>query len=113
MADGLSATDNLVLSAARRLATSAGIAPRARLTLTKNLPVASGIGGGSADAAAALRLLNRFWRLDYSLERLAELAEPRSEEHTSELQSLMRNSYVVFCWTTKNTQSPIKYKCTT
>src|SRR3546814_13623407 len=30
----------------------------------------------SADAAAALRLLNRFWRLDYSLERLAELAEP-------------------------------------
>src|SRR3546814_3908807 len=109
MADGLSATDNLVLSAARRLATSAGIAPRARLTLTKNLPVASGIGGGSADAAAALRLLNRFWRLDYSLERLAELAEPlgadvpacvysrtmRSEEHTSELQSLMRISYAV------------------
>lgn len=76
MADGLSAADNLVLSAARRLATSAGIAPRARLTLTKNLPVASGIGGGSADAAAALRLLNRFWGLDYSLGRLAELAEP-------------------------------------
>lgn len=76
MADGLSATDNLVPSAARRLATSAGIAPRARLTLTKNLPVASGIGGGSADAAAALRLLNRFWGLDYPLDRLAELAEP-------------------------------------
>src|SRR3546814_2827108 len=51
MADGLSATDNLVLSAARRLATSAGIAPRARLTLTKNLPVARGIGGGSADSS--------------------------------------------------------------
>ncbi|MBV9778127.1 MAG: 4-(cytidine 5'-diphospho)-2-C-methyl-D-erythritol kinase, partial [Acetobacteraceae bacterium] len=53
--------DNLVLRAARALAASAGIAPRARLTLTKTLPVASGLGGGSADAAAALRLLARLW----------------------------------------------------
>ena len=53
--------DNLVLRAARALAAAAGIEPRARLTLTKNLPVASGIGGGSADAAAALRALARVW----------------------------------------------------
>ncbi len=53
--------DNLVLRAARALAAAAGIAARARLTLTKNLPVASGIGGGSADAAATLRLLPRVW----------------------------------------------------
>ena len=53
--------DNLVLRAARALAASAGTAPRARLTLTKTLPVASGLGGGSADAAAALRLLARLW----------------------------------------------------
>ncbi|CAH2600108.1 4-diphosphocytidyl-2-C-methyl-D-erythritol kinase [Rhodovastum atsumiense] len=53
--------DNLVLRAARALAAAAGIAPRARLVLEKNLPVASGIGGGSADAAAALRLLGRLW----------------------------------------------------
>src|SRR3546814_17129707 len=76
MADGLSATDNLVLSAARRLATSAGIAPRARLTLTKNLPVARGIDGGSEDAAAALRLLNSFCRPGHSLRRPADLADP-------------------------------------
>jgi 4-diphosphocytidyl-2-C-methyl-D-erythritol kinase len=49
--------DNLVLRAARGLDPSRGAA----LLLTKNLPVASGIGGGSADAAAALRLLSRLW----------------------------------------------------
>lgn len=53
--------DNLVLRAARALAAAHGIAPAARITLRKNLPVASGIGGGSADAAAALRALSRLW----------------------------------------------------
>ena len=53
--------DNLVLRAARLLAEAAGVEPRARLVLDKRLPVASGIGGGSADAAAALRLLGRLW----------------------------------------------------
>jgi 4-diphosphocytidyl-2-C-methyl-D-erythritol kinase len=56
--------DNLVLRAARALAARAGMRPSGRLVLEKNLPVASGIGGGSADAAAALRLLARFWRID-------------------------------------------------
>ncbi len=49
-AAGLSTTDNLVLGAARAIGVTA------TLHLTKNLPVASGIGGGSADAAAVLRL---------------------------------------------------------
>jgi 4-diphosphocytidyl-2-C-methyl-D-erythritol kinase len=61
--------DNLVLQAAHALALSVcpqrrganGLGRGADLFLTKNLPVASGIGGGSADAAAALRLLNRLW----------------------------------------------------
>ena len=53
--------DNLVLRAARALAAAAGIAPKAALSLTKNLPPASGLGGGSADAAASLRLLGRLW----------------------------------------------------
>ena len=64
-------TDNLVLRAARALAAAAGIAPRARLTLEKRLPVASGIGGGSADAAAALRLLARLWGVAPASEELA------------------------------------------
>ena len=53
--------DNLVLRAARGLAELAGVRAAARLALVKTLPVASGIGGGSADAAAALRLLCRLW----------------------------------------------------
>jgi 4-diphosphocytidyl-2-C-methyl-D-erythritol kinase len=65
--------DNLVLRAARLLASKAGMAPGAALTLDKHLPVASGIGGGSADAAATLRLLCRLWQLP-NADRLFELA---------------------------------------
>ncbi|WP_380054831.1 4-(cytidine 5'-diphospho)-2-C-methyl-D-erythritol kinase [Falsihalocynthiibacter sp. SS001] len=59
--------DNLVLKAARYLNNARGAA----LTLTKNLPVASGIGGGSADAAAALRLLSRHWGVPLPADVLA------------------------------------------
>ncbi|MES2904114.1 MAG: 4-(cytidine 5'-diphospho)-2-C-methyl-D-erythritol kinase [Pseudomonadota bacterium] len=62
-AAGLSG-DNLVLTAAHALRKAAGVTQGAALHLTKNLPVASGIGGGSADAAAALRLLTRLWGID-------------------------------------------------
>ncbi len=51
--------DNLVLKAARALAAACGSLRLGRFTLTKYLPVAAGIGGGSADAGAALRLLAR------------------------------------------------------
>jgi 4-diphosphocytidyl-2-C-methyl-D-erythritol kinase len=66
--------DNLVLRAAHRLAEAAGITPHGALTLDKTLPLASGIGGGSADAAAALRLLAKVWDVslpDGAMERLA------------------------------------------
>jgi 4-diphosphocytidyl-2-C-methyl-D-erythritol kinase len=65
--------DNLVLRAARALAAAHGIEPTGRLTLIKRLPVASGIGGGSADAAAAIRLLTRMWRLDPPVREIADL----------------------------------------
>lgn len=55
--------DNLVLRAARMLAAHAGVPAHAKLMLDKRLPVASGIGGGSADAAAALRLLAILWNI--------------------------------------------------
>ena len=61
------AADNLVLRAARALAGAAGIEAGAAIRLEKNLPVASGIGGGSADAAATLRLLARLWDVQVPL----------------------------------------------
>lgn len=56
--------NNLVIKAARALASVAGMRSGATIRLDKKLPVASGIGGGSADAAAALRLLTSMWGID-------------------------------------------------
>ncbi|WP_243453793.1 4-(cytidine 5'-diphospho)-2-C-methyl-D-erythritol kinase [Sandaracinobacteroides saxicola] len=58
--------ENLVLRAARALESGRGAA----LRLEKRIPVAAGLGGGSADAAAALRLLNRHWGLGRSVAEL-------------------------------------------
>jgi 4-diphosphocytidyl-2-C-methyl-D-erythritol kinase len=55
---------NLVTQAAEGLGKAAAVETGAALRLDKRLPVASGIGGGSADAAAALRLLTSLWRID-------------------------------------------------
>jgi 4-diphosphocytidyl-2-C-methyl-D-erythritol kinase len=63
--------DNLVLKAARALAAAGNVPPYAAINLEKNLPVASGIGGGSADAAATLRVLAKLWNLKIPLEPIA------------------------------------------
>ncbi len=68
-------SDNLVLRAARLLAEAAGVEAKAALVLAKNLPIASGIGGGSADAAAALRLLSRLWGVTLDSAMMHRLAE--------------------------------------
>ena len=64
---------NLVLQAARALQSAARLADGAMIRLDKQIPVEAGLGGGSADAAATLRALNRLWELDWPLDRLAEL----------------------------------------
>ena len=66
--------DNLVIRAAKALAEAARVERGASLMLDKKLPVASGIGGGSADAAAALRLLTSMWQID---PKHAEAVAPR------------------------------------
>ncbi|MEI2383945.1 4-(cytidine 5'-diphospho)-2-C-methyl-D-erythritol kinase [Breoghania sp. JC706] len=66
--------DNLVMRAASLLREAFAIRAGAALVLEKRLPVASGIGGGSADAAAALRALVRLWGLDPADPRIADIA---------------------------------------
>lgn len=74
MATSLAAeADNIVLRAARLMADWAGVPPNVAIRLTKRLPVASGIGGGSADAAAVLRGLRVLWGLEVSDGELARL----------------------------------------
>jgi 4-diphosphocytidyl-2-C-methyl-D-erythritol kinase len=66
--------DNLILKAARLLAEKAAVREGARITLQKMIPVSSGLGGGSADAAAVLRGLERIWNLHLGRETLHEIA---------------------------------------
>ena len=66
--------NNLILRAAKSICDDAGIIPNIKFTLTKNLPVSSGIGGGSADAAAALRLCIDLFSLDISEDKLDTIA---------------------------------------
>ena len=75
-ADGLSAgEDNLILRAAKALKEAAGIAKGASIRLQKNIPMGAGLGGGSADAAAALKGLNQLWETHFSLDSLCALGE--------------------------------------
>lgn len=75
-AANLEPDDNLVVKAAKALFEARGLIKGAALGLDKQLPVAAGLGGGSADAAATLRLLNRQLGLNLSDEMLEEVARP-------------------------------------
>lgn len=66
--------DTLVHRAARVLATSFGLAPNADISVLKRVPIAGGMGGGSADAAATLVACNEAWKLDADLDELHTIA---------------------------------------
>jgi 4-diphosphocytidyl-2-C-methyl-D-erythritol kinase len=66
--------DTLVRDALLALADAAGVEPRWTVAIEKRIPVASGLGGGSSDAAAALRLANELLPAPLAKERLHEIA---------------------------------------
>ena len=70
----LVSSDNLVLKAAHLLKDTAGYGKGARISLVKGIPVSAGLGGGSSDAAAALKGLNCLWGLGLSLDELMLVA---------------------------------------
>lgn len=65
--------DNIVTAAVYQMKKETGYAGGVRIRIEKNIPVGGGLGGGSADAAAALRGLNSLWGLDLPVERLQEI----------------------------------------
>ncbi|MDO8472346.1 MAG: 4-(cytidine 5'-diphospho)-2-C-methyl-D-erythritol kinase [Dehalococcoidia bacterium] len=69
----LSNTDNLVFRAAALLKEEYGVSKGARLKLVKHIPEAGGMGGGSSDAAAAIKGLNELWDLKLSQHEMAGL----------------------------------------
>jgi 4-diphosphocytidyl-2-C-methyl-D-erythritol kinase len=70
----LSTHDNLVLRAAHLLQAYTGCTKGAHITLHKHIPVGAGLGGGSSDAAATLRGLQRLWDLDIDATALDTIA---------------------------------------
>jgi len=66
--------ENLVSRAAALLQQRSGCGRGAHIRLTKRIPLAAGLAGGSTDAAATLAGLNRLWRLDWGRKELADLA---------------------------------------
>lgn len=66
-------SSNLAIKAARLLAQRLGVPPAVRMRITKRIPVAAGLAGGSADAAAALVACDALWRTGLSREELREI----------------------------------------
>jgi len=64
---------NLVVRAVRALAAEAGIEPAIAIELVKEVPSGAGLGGGSSDAAAALRAAAALWKLEWPAPRLAAI----------------------------------------
>ena len=70
-----SGDNNSVIRAAKGLQKLSGITKGAEITLTKNLPISAGIGGGSADSAATIKLLLELWGVNIAEKRIMQLGQ--------------------------------------
>ena len=70
---GVTDDDNLIIRAARLLASHTGCQQGVTITLNKQLPMGGGIGGGSSNAATTLVALNHLWECGLNLDELAQL----------------------------------------
>jgi 4-diphosphocytidyl-2-C-methyl-D-erythritol kinase len=66
---------NLAYQAAEKLKEKYNIHKGVLITIDKQIPVAAGLAGGSSDAAAVLRGLNKLWKLNLSFDELAEIGK--------------------------------------
>jgi 4-diphosphocytidyl-2-C-methyl-D-erythritol kinase len=80
------ADDTLVGEALRALAGSAGLEPRWRVRIEKRIPVAAGLAGGSADAAAVLRAANEIAGAPFGADRLRAIAAPLGSDVPSQVE---------------------------
>ena len=72
--DQITSEVNLATKAANVLKQRTGVTNGAQITIEKNIPVSAGLGGGSTDAAATLRGLNKLWKVGLSFDELTEIA---------------------------------------
>lgn len=70
---GVEPQQDLTIRAARLLQQHSGCSLGVAIEIDKRIPMGGGLGGGSSDAATALRVLNQLWRLDLDVDELAEL----------------------------------------
>jgi len=70
---GVPESDDLIIKAANLLRAETGCSLGVCIEVEKNLPMGGGLGGGSSDAATTLVILNKFWNLQLSMEKLMEL----------------------------------------
>lgn len=88
--------NNIVLKAANKLQEKFGVQSGCKITLTKNIPMGGGLGGGSADAAATLIALNKLWGLNLSHNELYKIGLELGADVPVCLYSQLNNTNAAF-----------------